>query len=48
MTDQPENLTALRKHYQENVIPILKLQKVLIEEECQLQNPQTGRTDYCQ
>ncbi len=33
MTDQPENLAALRKHYQENVIPILKLQKVLIEEE---------------
>ena len=33
MTDQPENLAPLRKHYQENVIPILKLQKVLIEEE---------------
>ena len=33
MTDQPENLAPLRKHYQENVLPILKLQKVLIEEE---------------
>jgi len=33
MTDQPENLAPLRKHYQENVIPILKLQKVLIDDE---------------
>lgn len=33
MTDQPENLTALRNHYQEYLIPNAKLQKALQEKE---------------
>jgi hypothetical protein len=32
-TDRPENLAPLRRHYQENLIPILKLQAKLIENE---------------
>ncbi len=31
--DRPENLSPLRKHYQENLIPIMKLQAKLIENE---------------
>lgn len=33
LTDRPENLSALRRHYQVNIIPILKLQHKLIEKE---------------
>lgn len=33
MTDKPENLMPLRKHYQEYLIPNMKLQSVLIEKE---------------
>ncbi|MDD2228615.1 MAG: SurA N-terminal domain-containing protein [Candidatus Cloacimonetes bacterium] len=33
LTDRPENLSALRRHYQENLIPILKLKAKLVENE---------------
>ncbi|GAB1467400.1 hypothetical protein MASR2M64_00680 [Candidatus Cloacimonadota bacterium] len=33
LTDRPENMAALRKHYQENLIPILKLKTKLVENE---------------
>ena len=33
MTDKPENLMPLRKHYQEYLIPNMKLQNVLLEKE---------------
>ena len=32
-SDRPENLAPLRRHYQENLIPIMKLQAKLIENE---------------
>lgn len=33
LNDRPENLAPLRRHYQENLIPIMKLQSKLIENE---------------
>jgi len=41
LTDRPENLSALRRHYQVNIIPNQKLQHKLIEKE--LITPKNGK-----